>query len=102
MSQFETIFHPAELVFQSKDYTSATMLYFKTMFVALDVIIQKRIGKTPKDHTERFRILEKEFPLFYSMLHSLFQVYRDTYSKEISKETCEEIRNETITILEKI
>ena len=94
MNQFEHIFQSAELVFKNKDYTSATMLYFKAIFVALDYIIQAKIGRTPKDHTERFRLLEKEFKEYYEKLDLKFNVYRDTYSKTISKEVCEEIKNE--------
>lgn len=81
-------------MYRNDDYTSATILYFKAIFVALDHIIQHRLGRTPKDHTERFNILQKEFKEYYSRLDLKFQVYRDTYSKRISKEVCEEIRDE--------
>ncbi|HLD89051.1 MAG TPA: hypothetical protein VI894_02490 [Candidatus Nanoarchaeia archaeon] len=94
MEQYEIFFNSAELVLNSKDYTSASTLYFKAIFTAIDSIIQKRIGRTPKDHGERFRMLEKEFKGYYLKLNSLFVTYRDTYSKIISKEVCEEIKNE--------
>ena len=95
------IFESAELVYNSKDYTSATILYFKVIFVALDSMILKKIGKTPKDHTERFFILKKEFPYEYEKLDLFFSIYRDTYSKFIDKDTCEEIRNETKRFIER-
>ncbi|OGY43604.1 MAG: hypothetical protein A2729_04240 [Candidatus Buchananbacteria bacterium RIFCSPHIGHO2_01_FULL_39_14] len=85
-------FQSAELVYASKDYTSATMLYFKALFVLLDLLIFNKRKSTPKDHTERFRILQRDFPEEYELLDRYFEVYRSTYSTTIDKETCEEIR----------
>ncbi len=88
----KTFLKSAELVHQTADYTSATILYFKALFVALDLVIFRKMKKTPKDHSERFRILEKEFPEEYKNMDKYFSVYQSTYSITIDKETCEEIR----------
>ena len=87
------ILKSADLVYLNKDYTSATILYFKTLFLALDLIILKSSGKTPKDHTERFRILQKDYPNLYESLDKYFKIYRDTYSISIDKETCGVIKD---------
>lgn len=95
----KTFLNSAELVYQSKDYTSATILYFKTLFVALDLMIFRKLKETPKDHTERFKILKKDFVEDYSSLDKFFPIYRSTYSTTIDRDTCEEIRtyvNKTI------
>ena len=42
-------FNSAELVNQNNDPTSATMLYFKALFVLLDVALLRVCNKTPKD-----------------------------------------------------
>tara|TARA_Y100000310_G_scaffold315063_1_gene365196 strand:+ start:1327 stop:1647 length:321 start_codon:yes stop_codon:yes gene_type:complete len=94
MKPYNRVFSSAELVLKNQDYTSATILLFKTIFVALDHIIEKKVGRTPKDHTERFRILQKEFPEYYVKLDTSFSIYRDTYTKTISKEICEDVKNE--------
>ena len=99
LNNVNTFFSSAELVYNSKDYTSAATLYFKTIFVALDLILFNKIKKTPKDHSERFRILEKEFPETYQMLDKLFPIYRSTYSTTIDQETCEEIRKNVKKLL---
>ena len=52
----------ADKIFQLKDYTSATILYFKTWFAIHDFILLNKIGYAPKDHTERFKLLKEEFP----------------------------------------
>lgn len=85
ISNTRKIFSSAELVFENKDYTSATILYFKTVFGVLDIILLEKEGKTPKDHTERFRMLEKKYPDLYEFLDKYFRIYRDTYSTAIEK-----------------
>ena len=75
----------AELVYNSKDFTSATILYFKALFSVLDLMILRGTGKMPKDHSERFRILESKYPKLYEELDRLYPLYRDSYSMTISK-----------------
>jgi hypothetical protein len=90
--QILTFKKSADKIFQLEDFTSATILYFKTLFAIHDFILLEKTGYAPKDHTERFRLLEKEFPDMYKDLDSEFNTYRDTYSRIISKETCERIK----------
>ena len=82
----------ADTLYLQKDYTSATILYFKTWFAIQDHILLEKIGQSPKDHSERFRLLEKNFPKTYIELDKEFSTYRDTYSKITDKNTCERIK----------
>jgi len=93
------VLQSAELVYNNKDYTSATILYFKALFVVLDLILLKSQGKTPKDHSERFRMLQFSYPKLYEMLDKYFKIYRDTYSLSIDRQTCEEVRTHVIRII---
>ena len=93
------IISSADMVFDNDDYTSATILYFKALFAALDMIILKKLGITPKDHTERFRMLEKNMPEIYVLLDKYFRIYRDTYSVSIDKNTCTKIKDEVKRII---
>lgn len=79
-------------VYESGDITSATILYFKALFAILDFVILKKKGIVPKDHSERFRILEKEFPELYTFVDAHFDVYQDTYRTKIRKEECDIIK----------
>lgn len=90
----------AEAVYKLKDYTSATILYFKCLFALLDILLLKSLKKTPKDHTERFRMLQEFFPELYLTLDRLFMIYRDTYSLIIEKSKCDEVRKNVIRIAE--
>ncbi len=90
----------AEIVYSAGDYTSSTILYFKCLFVVLDLIILQKKGKTPKDHTERFSILKENFSEQYSILDKYYPIYRQTYSLTIDKLTCDEVRKNVERIIE--
>ena len=85
--------HSADTLYLAKDYTSATILYFKTLFAIQDFILLEEVGESPKDHATRFRQLEKYFPSLYKELDLEFDTYRDTYSKLIDKDTCDRIKH---------
>ena len=101
VNNIKTLMKSAELVYSTSDYTSATILYFKAVFSILDYIILKSKGRTPKDHTERFRILQSSFPDLYEFIDRYFKVYRDTYSLTIDKETCDKVKDDIEKIIEK-
>lgn len=82
----------ADTLYVSQDFTSATILYFKTLFAIQDYLLLDKTGESPKDHTVRFRKLEKTFPDLFRELDLEFSTYRDTYSKIIDKKTCERIK----------
>ncbi len=82
----------ADSLYQSGDYTSATILYFKTWFAVQDYILLEKVGQSPKDHTERFKLLKDNFYKTYINLDKEFTTYRDTYSKIINKTNCDRIK----------
>ena len=82
----------ADTLHAKLDFTSATILYFKTLFAIQDFLLLEKIGESPKDHSERFRKLKKYFPDLFYELDVEFSTYRDTYSKIIDKETCNRIK----------
>ena len=92
MKQILVFKKSADTLFKQKDYTSATILYFKTWFAIQDYILLEKTGKSPKDHNERFRLLEKNFLKTYLELDKEFTTYRDTYSKITNQETCQRIK----------
>ena len=76
-------------------------MYFKALFIALDIIILEKEGKAPKDHNERFRTLQINFPDLYDVLDEFYPTYRDTYSSKIDKETCDKIKENVKRIIKK-
>jgi len=83
----------AEEQVEKKRYKNATILFSKALFALCDLIIFLNLKKIPKNHGERFRILENHFLEVYSIVNSIFGHYIDAYSKPALKETCEEIKN---------
>ena len=78
----------------SKDrYKNSVILFSKALFAICDILIQKKLNKLPKNHSERFRILEQYFKEVYEIVDEIFDKYTDSYSKPILKETCESIKN---------
>ena len=82
----------ADSLFEKKDYTSATILYFKTLFAIQDYVLLEKTGESQKDHTLRFRKLETHFPDLFQEIDLEFSTYRDTYSKIIDKQTCDRVK----------
>lgn len=74
-------------------YKNSTILFSKALFAVCDVLIQNKLNKLPKNHSERFRILERYFNEVYGIVDDIFDKYTDSYSKPALKETCEAIKN---------
>lgn len=74
-------------------YKNSAILFSKALFAACDILIQNKLSKLPKNHTERFRILEQYFKDVYIIADEIFDKYTDSYSKPILKETCEDIKD---------
>ena len=74
-------------------YKNSTILFSKALFAICDILIQNKLNKLPKNHSERFSILEIYFKEIYGIVDEIFDKYTDSYSKTILKETCEAIQN---------
>ena len=86
----KTFYASASLVYRSGDYTGAFILFFKCLMAICDYAVLAKYSKTPKDHQERFRLLEKHFPLLYKEVDFLFRFYRQSYSTAVRKPICDE------------
>jgi len=82
----------ADKLYDLKDYTSATILYFKTLFAIQDYLLLDKTGESPKDHSSRFKMLKELFPDLFMELDIEFSTYRDTYSKIVDINACKRIK----------
>lgn len=82
----------ARLLYERKDYTSSCVLFFKALFAILDYVLLVSGKGIPKDHSERFRILQNYSNRLYVTLDKLYPIYRSSYSLPVSKEECEEVK----------
>lgn len=89
-------------------FNAATSDFFKAMVVSCDYLIYSEIKRLPKNHGDRFSILERYFPSIYEVVSNLFKPYTDSYNlkstklqaekfKEYAKEIQEFIRNKERT-----
>jgi len=60
---------------------SALILLSKALFALTDYMIFNKYKKLPKNHSERFRILEEKEYDTYSILNEVWSKYTDLYSK---------------------
>ncbi|MBS3096547.1 hypothetical protein J4480_03850 [Candidatus Woesearchaeota archaeon] len=74
-------------------YKNSAILFSKALFAICDILIQDKLNTLPKNHSERFRILEQYFKEIYEIVDDIFDKYTDSYSKPILKETCEAVKN---------
>lgn len=65
--------------------------YFKSLAALNDFVLSKK-KLFPKDHNERFFLLKENEPLLYRIASSLFLTYRRAYTKDISKEELEGLK----------
>jgi hypothetical protein len=73
-------------------YKNSTILFSKALFAICDILIQSKLNKLPKNHSERFRILEQYFKEVYVIVDDIFDNSLDN-SKPVLKETCKAIEN---------
>jgi HEPN domain-containing protein len=80
-STFIEEYESALFLIEKQKYKSATILLAKALFALLDYLIFIKYGKLPKNHSERFRILETREKEIYQLVDSVWGKYTDTYSK---------------------
>ena len=81
-----------DLVYSKEDYTSATILYAKCFFSSIDYILLAKTGIIPKNHADRFALVKNYDISLYGELKIAFDIYRDTYTLQIEKRKCDEMR----------
>lgn len=86
-STFLEEYSSATLLEKEAKYKSTTILLSKAVFALVDYILFRKYKVLPKNHVERFRILERREPELYSLLDSLWNEYTDTYHKPAAAES---------------
>jgi len=60
--------------------------WFKALFALDDYALSLKLGKVPKDHTERFIMLKASSPVLYEITDRVFSTYRRTYTQNLRPE----------------
>jgi len=84
----------ADMLFERGRYNSALNLYFKALVGICDYIIFRDTRRLPRNHSERFRILENRYPDIYDIVDYHFTHYRRAYMKRAEKEWVEVLKDD--------
>ena len=84
---------------KDKAYNSAVTLYFKAIAVLIDLFILRKEGFIPSNHTERFRLLERKYPILYRIMDKDFPLYQKSYRLRMSKEYAEVLRKDAERVI---
>jgi hypothetical protein len=90
----------AEQAFFNRKYNTAATLFFKAICAAADLYLFRKAGLVPSSHTHRFNLAEEKFPHLYEILEKDFPFYQDSYTRKISKEAVEVLRDDAHRIKE--
>lgn len=98
---FLELYGSAELLIKQNRYKSAVILFSKALFALLDYNIFLKYNKVPKNHSDRFRILESRQPVLYGIVDNVWKEYTDTYSKPTDKEAVLMLKNAIMEVIRK-
>lgn len=73
-------------------FNAAVASFFRAIVNLVDYLLYKEIKLMVKNHAERFSLLNKYFPEIHKKVAELFEKYRDSYKKRLSREDALELR----------
>ena len=71
----------SQILLEHKKLKSVTILLSKSLFALADYLLFKKYNILPKNHAQRFRILEKKEKKMYEQIDELWGAYTNSYSK---------------------
>jgi len=77
---------------KKRQFNSSVTLFFKALSSLADLYILKNKDFMPSNHTERFRILEEDYPNIYIILDDSFPLYQGSYRDKLKQETSEVLK----------
>ncbi len=70
---------------KKKRFNAAVSDFFKAIVILCDYLIYREIKAVPKNHAERFSILETHFKEIYGEVSLLFKTYTKSYNLRLSE-----------------
>jgi uncharacterized protein (UPF0332 family) len=71
---------------EKERFNASTSDFFKAIVVFCDYLIYCEIKRVPKNHKDRFNLLEVYFNEIYQVVAKLFKPYTDSYNLKSTKE----------------
>ena len=78
---------------KSKRNNAAVADFFKAIVILCDDKLYSEIRSLPKNHTERFKLLQQHFPGIYMKVSALFKKYTDSYNFRLTSKDANTIKS---------
>lgn len=88
----------AEDNLKKKRFNVSVADFFKAIVVICDYLIYKEIKILPKNHNERFSLLQKYFSNIYQNVSNLFEIYTKSYNLRLTEKDALILRSYTYEI----
>lgn len=98
-SSFIEEYESASILEKLGKIKSSLILYSKALFAIVDYIIFNKYKKLPKNHSDRFRILQEKETFIYNKLDSVWNKYTDAYKKPSDSESLLMLKNAILEII---
>ena len=98
MDNAQEFMDSAEDNIKKNRHNAAVSDYFKAIVIYCDYIIYSDRKSLPKNHSDRFEILEKYYPEIYSIVSKLFRKYTDSYNLKSTKTDVSLMRENAIKV----
>ena len=76
-----------------KRFNAAVSNFFKAIVILCDYLVYRDMKIIPKNHNERFSILEKYFKEIYTKVSELFQTYTASYNLRLEEKDANKLKN---------
>jgi uncharacterized protein (UPF0332 family) len=83
----------AEDSFKKRRFNASASDFFKTIVVFCDYLVYKEIKRLPKNHADRFNLLEIYFKDIHKNVKLLFKIYTGSYNLRSTKEDVIKLRD---------
>lgn len=86
LENIEEFLESGEDNLKKERFNAAASDFFKAIVVSCDYLLYCRIKILPKNHNERFSLLNKHFKEIYAHISKLFPIYTKSYNFKVKKE----------------
>jgi len=93
LKNIKEFFESGEENLKKARFNASVSDFFKAIVILCDYKIYTDMKIMPKNHSERFSILEKYFQSVYLEVSNLFQIYTKSYNLRMNKEDAIKLRN---------
>jgi len=92
LENVKEFFESGEENIVKKRFNVAVSDYFKAIVILCDYLIYREMKVMPKNHRDRFSLLEKYFKNVYDPVSKLFETYTKSYNLRLGEKEANEVK----------